>query len=51
MLREKGKQEIGGKMLVNILLGIVSIYTVISYFPQTIKLIKTKESNDLSIQS
>ena len=38
-------------MLGNILLGIVSICTFISYFPQTIKLIKTKKSNDLSIQS
>lgn len=38
-------------MIGNILLGIVSICTFISYFPQTIKLIKTKKSNDLSIQS
>lgn len=38
-------------MLGNILLGIVSICTFISYLPQTIKLIKTKKSNDLSIQS
>ena len=38
-------------MLGNILLGIVSICTFISYFPQTVKLIKTKKSNDLSIQS
>ena len=38
-------------MLGNILLGIVSICTFISYFPQTMKLIKTKKSNDLSIQS
>jgi len=38
-------------MLGNILLGIVSFCTFISYFPQTIKLIKTKKSNDLSIQS
>lgn len=29
----------------------VCILSVISYFPQTIKLIKTKKSNDLSIQS
>ena len=35
----------------NILLGIVSICTFISYFPQTVKLIKTKKSADLSIQS
>ncbi len=38
-------------MLGNILLGIVSICTLISYLPQTIKLIKTKKSNDLSINS
>lgn len=38
-------------MLKNILLGIVSICTMISYLPQTIKLIKTKKSNDLSINS
>ena len=38
-------------MLGNILLAIVSICTFISYFPQTVKLIKTKKSNDLSIQS
>ena len=38
-------------MIGNILLGIVSICTFISYFPQTIKLMKTKKSNDLSIQS
>ena len=38
-------------MLGNFLLGIVSICTFISYFPQTVKLIKTKKSNDLSIQS
>ena len=38
-------------MLGNILLGIVSICTIISYLPQTIKLIKTKQSNDLSINS
>lgn len=35
----------------NILLGIVSICTMISYLPQTIKLIKTKKSSDLSINS
>ena len=39
------------KLLGNILLGIVSICTFISYLPQTIKLIKTKKLNDLSIQS
>lgn len=38
-------------MLGNILLGIVSFCTFISYFPQTIKLLKTKKSDDLSIQS
>ena len=38
-------------MLGNILLGIVSICTMISYLPQTIKLIKTKKSSDLSINS
>ena len=38
-------------MLGNILLGIVSICTFISYLPQTLKLIKTKKSEDLSIQS
>lgn len=38
-------------MLGNILLGIVSFCTFMSYFPQTIKLIKTKKSGDLSIQS
>ncbi len=39
------------KVLGNILLGIVSLCTMISYLPQTIKLIKTKKSNDLSLQS
>ncbi len=38
-------------MLGNFLLGIVSICTFISYFPQTMKLLKIKSSNDLSIQS
>jgi len=38
-------------MLGNILLGIVSFCTFISYFPQTIKLLKNKKSDDLSIQS
>lgn len=38
-------------MLGNILLGIGSICTIISYLPQTIKLIKTKQSNDLNINS
>lgn len=38
-------------MLGNILLGIVSLYTMISYLPQTIKLIRTKSAEDLSISS
>ena len=38
-------------MLGNILLGIVSICTFVSYFPQTVKLIKTKKSEDLSLYS
>jgi len=38
-------------MFGNILLGIVSICTMISYLPQTIRLIKTKKSEDLSINS
>ncbi len=38
-------------MLGNVLLGIVSLCTMISYLPQTIKLIRTKKSNDLSINS
>lgn len=38
-------------MLGNILLAIVSLCTFISYLPQTIKLIKTKKSEDISIQS
>ena len=38
-------------MFGNILLGIVSLCTMISYLPQTIQLIKTKKSNDLSISS
>ncbi len=38
-------------MVGNILLGIVSICTMISYLPQTIKLIKTKKSSNLSINS
>lgn len=38
-------------MLGNILLAIVSFCTLISYLPQTIKLIKSKKSSDLSIQS
>lgn len=38
-------------MLGNILLMIVSLCTLISYLPQTIKLIKTKKSNDISVTS
>ena len=38
-------------MVGNILLGIVSICTMISYLPQAIKLIKNKKSSDLSINS
>lgn len=38
-------------MLGNVLLGIVSFCTFISYFPQFVKLIKTKKSEDLSIHS
>ena len=38
-------------MLGNILLGIVTFCTFISYFPQATKLIKTKKSEDLSIKS
>lgn len=35
----------------NILLGIVSFCTFISYFPQVVKLIRTRKSADLSIGS
>lgn len=38
-------------MIGNILLGIASLCTLISYLPQTIKLLKFKESNDISISS
>lgn len=38
-------------MIGNILLGIVSVCTLISYLPQTIKLIITKKSNDLSVSA
>lgn len=38
-------------MLGNILSSIVAFCTFISYFPQTIKLIRTKKSSDLSIWS
>ena len=35
-------------MIGDVLLGIVSLCTLISYLPQAIKLIKTKKSNDLT---
>ena len=38
-------------MLENILLGIVSICTFISYFPQIVKSLKTKSAEDLSLWS
>lgn len=38
-------------MLENILLGIVSVCTFISYFPQIVKSLKTKKAEDLSIWS
>ena len=38
-------------MMGNVLLGIVSLCTFISYLPQAIRLIKTKKSNDLSTTS
>lgn len=38
-------------MLGNVLFGIVSLCTMISYLPQTLKLLKTKKSSDLSIKS
>lgn len=38
-------------MMGDVLLGIVSLCTLISYLPQAIKLIKTKQSNDLSTTS
>lgn len=38
-------------MLGNILLGIVSLCTMLSYLPQTIRLIKVKKSDELSINS
>lgn len=38
-------------MLENILLGIVSVCTFISYFPQIIKSLKTKSAEDLSVWS
>lgn len=38
-------------MLENVLLGIVSICTFISYFPQIVKCLKTKQAEDLSISS
>ena len=41
----------GGNMLGNVLLGAVSLCTIISYLPQTIKLIRTKKSDDISATS
>jgi len=38
-------------VLGDVLLGIVSLCTLVSYLPQAIKLIKTQESNDLSTTS
>ena len=38
-------------MLENILLTIVSICTFISYFPQIVKCLKTKQAEDLSVWS
>ena len=38
-------------MIGDVLLGIVSLCTLVSYLPQAIKLIKTQESNDLSTTS
>ena len=38
-------------MLENILLGIVSVCTFISYFPQIVKCLKTRQAEDLSIWS
>ena len=38
-------------MLGDVLLGIVSLCTLVSYLPRAIKLIKTQESNDLSTTS
>ena len=38
-------------MLENILLGIVSVCTFVSYFPQIVKSLKTKKAEDLSIWS
>lgn len=38
-------------MLENILLGIVSVCTFFSYFPQIVKSLKTKKASDLSIGS
>lgn len=36
-------------MLANVLLGIVSMCTLVSFLPQAIKRIKTKESDDINI--
>lgn len=39
------------EILGNVLLGIVSVCTFVSYFPQIIKCLKTKKCEDLSIGS
>ncbi len=39
------------EILGNVLLAIVSVCTFVSYFPQIIKCLKTKEAEDLSIWS
>lgn len=38
-------------MLANILLGIVTICTFLSYLPQAIKILKNKVASDLSVSS
>ena len=39
------------EILGNILLGIVSVCTFVSYFPQIVKCLKTRKSEDLSVWS
>ena len=39
------------EVLGTILLGIVSVCTFVSYFPQIVKCLKTKKSEDLSVWS
>ncbi len=39
------------EILGNVLLGIVSVCTFVSYFPQIVKSLKTKKASDLSIGS